>query len=851
MYNKILLVVAITILAVSNQAVGADDIRLVQEDINALVQKESDGYHIGSFLMKPEASISSVYDSNIFATRNDEVEDDILVISPSLNISSVWDRHKLALDLGGNFGRYSTFDSEDYDDYWIDLDGRFDMTDKINIFGGLGYSKEHEDRGSPDDNLTGKEPTTFDSTTAYAGISHSWDKIKLRLGGTNETLEFDNSGSLRNKDRNRDLTGIGLRLTYALHPEYSVYGQGIWDKRAYDERTDDSGFQRDSDGYRADIGMLARFSNRLKGEFFLGVLQQDYDDPRFSSIHTVDFGGNLNWRAAPRTTMTLSLDRSLEETTLEDSSGYLHTSLGGSVRHELTPRININASVSAAKADYQSVSRNDEYYSARIGMRYYPSPRWYLGAEYRLQKYESDVREDINNPASSQDRDDYDRNQLFFTVGVLLHPVKPSAYWDMPSGETLSSTETQWQGLYGGIQLGYDTLNLDTKGGRDKGIDKAEYSNSDTSTGLFAGYGISWGRWFTALELDYEDSNTDIYHRKSKLNSRTVDVKKDDSYGLAIRGGYQLATGSLLYGRVGAARTDFDVYTTVNDKTEFADDSDHTETGVRLGIGTDIPISEHMFVRLDYTYTDYDSFDANIIDSDDNPQSERYNPGEDIFHIGLGWQFDGFSGISKKQEIDYTGLYSGTHLGHGAIQSDATGSHTDSGPVSSSFTGDFGDDSALTAGVFFGYGVTLNNFYLGLEGELEDSNAEWDHERSPNGRNFSVEKMGTLGLSLRGGYVLNNGSLLYAHLGRARTRFNTTWVKGGERLNDVDRDDTVTGTRFGIGAELPLTRTVFARLDYSYTDYDSYDFVTSHDAADSMKFDNNESLFRLGLMVRF
>ena len=69
--------------------------------------------------------------------------------------------------------------------------------------------------------------------------------------------------------------------------------------------------------------------------------------------------------------------------------------------------------------------------------------------------------------------------------------------------------------------------------------------------------------------------------------------------------------------------------------------------------------------------------------------------------------------------------------------------------------------------------------------------------------------------------------------------------------NDVDRDDTVVGTRFGVGAELPVTRSAFIRLDYSYTDYDNYQFVTSHDSADSMQFANNESLFRVGLLVRF
>jgi opacity protein-like surface antigen len=111
--------------------------------------------------------------------------------------------------------------------------------------------------------------------------------------------------------------------------------------------------------------------------------------------------------------------------------------------------------------------------------------------------------------------------------------------------------------------------------------------------------------------------------------------------------------------------------------------------------------------------------------------------------------------------------------------------------------------------------------------------------------------MGTVGVSLRGGYVLDNGSLLYARVGTVRTRFNTRWAKGNNRFNDVDRDDTESGLRLGVGAELPLSRSAFARLDYSYTDYDSYNFVTSHAEFDSMAFDNSETLFRLGVGTRF
>jgi outer membrane immunogenic protein len=40
-------------------------------------------------------------------------------------------------------------------------------------------------------------------------------------------------------------------------------------------------------------------------------------------------------------------------------------------------------------------------------------------------------------------------------------------------------------------------------------------------------------------------------------------------------------------------------------------------------------------------------------------------------------------------------------------------------------------------------------------------------------------------------------------------------------------------------------------MDYSYTDYDDYGFTTAHGSPDSMRFENAETLFRLGLGARF
>jgi hypothetical protein len=827
-----------------------------QAELTQLNAAAQDGYRMGSFTVRPEVTVSGVYDSNIFATPTDEVEDSIMLFAPTLAADSGWARHKLEFDLGGAFARYSSNDDEDYDDYWASTDGRYDLSDNTNLFGGLGYSHEHEDRGSPEDEQAGDEPTVYDSSRAHAGISHEWGKLGVRLGGTYEDLKFDDAGTLNNSDRDRALTGAGGRVSWQLHPQYTVYGQGILDKRDYDKSPDDNGYQRDSDGYRAVAGVLATFTNRLKGEVYLGYLNQAYDDARFDDVSEPDYGGSLSWRPTPRTIVGAELERSLEETTLAGSSGYLYTSLSGSVRHKLTPRMNVNAGVSAAEAEYNDISREDHYYSARFGMRYYLTTRWYLGGEYRVLVRDSSSDAQVNNPASQQELEDYGRNQFFLSLGTLLYPVKRGAYWDAPSGQALPLGGTPAPGFYAGALLGYDSLNLRTKGTRDQGTDKGQLSDSDASAGLFAGYGLNWGRWYAGLEADYEDSRVDTDYSEERSSGRTVSVDKNDSYGLALRGGYALAGGPLLYARAGAVRTSFDVNDAVNARADAADDGDTTETGTRVGLGADIPASRHVFVRLEYSFTQYDDFQTDIVDSQDQAQTQRFRPREDLFRVGLGWQWGGSGEPRTAQASDYTGLYAGAHIGHGALQSHVKGQTNDvnatpGDPGPFRFVGDFGDDSAVTGGVFFGYGFQHRRWYLGLEGELEDANADWTYRQDPDDREFSVEKMETWGAALRGGYVLGNGSLLYARAGKVRTRFNTSWVRGSDPADDVDRDDRRSGNRLGVGAELPVSRSAFVRLDYSYTDYNRYEFVTSHTDPDSMEFDNNESLFRLGLGIRF
>lgn len=808
-----------------------------------------DGYQWGTFLVRPEAGVSLVYDSNIFATRTDEIDDTLILLTPSVDVTSQWDRHKLNFNAGATAARYHSADSENYQDYWADVDGRYDIGGNTNVFGGLGYSREHEDRSSPDD-IAGSEPTTYDSSRAHAGIAQSWGKVSARLGGTFEQLDYKDVAPINNDDRDRDLTGVGLRMSYRLNPRYVVFGQAVQDVRSYDHTPDDNGLDRDSDGNRFAAGFTGIFSNRLNGSAYLGHLSQSYDQPTFSDVSTLDFNGQLSFRATPKTNLTASVERTLEETTLDNASGYLYTVGTLEATHRIDARLRATAAVSVGDEDYQGIDREDDLYTAEVGLRYMLSPTVYIAASYRHLTRDSNQRAVVLNDANIQELDDYSRQQVFLTLGTLLYPVRDSGAMKAASLDRLPLTPVDWRGFFLGGQLAHGSTAVHGSGLRDQSLDQGEYANEGNGAGLFGGYGLSFDRWYVGIEAEADDASTDLFHRKAKGESRTLSVERGDSYGVSLRGGYRVAGGELLYLRLGRARTDFDTYYTVNEAPQNAADQTYTQDGTRYGVGADIPAAKNVFIRLDYSHTDYDDFTTVL-----GTTSEKMSPADSYFRLGLGWQFSGNEPAAAAGPApDIRGFYTGALVGHGAIKSHATGTHSDGGGADAGpfdFNGDFGHNAGATGGAFAGWGTTWQQWYGGLEATAESSTAAWTHIKSPEGRNFSMEKKDTYGLGLRGGYQLRSGTLLYARADRVRTRFNTTWVKGGNRDNDVDRDDRMHGTRYGVGADIPATRALFVRLDYSHTNYDDYGFTTEHDHADTMNFDNSDTLFRLGLGARF
>lgn len=850
------------------------------------------GYAAGGFRLFPEVSFTALYDSNIYGVNGsvpmdkaeprgeieDETSDIVRIASPGLAVQSDWERHELTLNAGADLARFQDNNDENYDDFWINTAGRYDIGSASNLFGGLGIGRSHEDRSSPEGSV-GIKPVRYRTADAHGGYAQRIGRTVLRLGGTAQRLDYEDGltsdGQLINhEDRDRDIYSFGTRLTYLLSGQLRPFVQGSVERRRYDRLTSPlqvtgvpaEELDRDSEGYRAALGLAFDQGRNLSGEVYGGVLHQGFDDPRFKSITKPDFGARLGWQATPYTRLTGSVDRSLEETTYWETqesgppvfaSSYLYSRAQVQAEHQLTPRTTLSALVSFGQVDYKGVDRKDDLIGTGVEIEYKLTKNLLVQLDYRHYQRDSDYRDPFNEQDGQSNGDlfdgNYQRDQLSLSLKTLLYPVgegqlSDGTYSGLSGKRTASGF---WDGFYVGAHTGGSGMATDTTGPRgEQGTDTSTMVGSGWSSGLFAGWGmLSDHHWYGGVEIETAHSSADWDHTKNKSTSRTFSLDMDDSRGLSLRGGRELANGVLVYGRLGVVRTEFDTFYQVNDAPENAADQSDDRRGLRLGLGFDVMAGRYWFWRTEYSYTDYDGYEVVY---DTTPGSvDRFSTQEGLYRIGLGRRLAQAEGTPlDPTNGDIGGFYAGGQVGQTFLQTDMTATHYDAGTGPYRLHSTFGD-KGVSKGFFAGYGWQWDALYLGLELGVENSDVDWSHEREPTGRDFSFEQKGGQVLSARLGYQMDNGTLMYARFGRARSDFNYRYRKGDNELNDINRDVNEVGTRLGMGVDVPLSPKTFLRLDYNRTDYGDIRFMTTHSNSDEVRLDNETDQVRLGLGYHF
>lgn len=362
------------------------------------------GVRVGSFFVFPKLELEESYSDNIFADNASAQSDFITRILPSLRIESDWGNHALSLEGGADVGRYLDNTDEGFEDFRFGASGRVDVRRSTNVRARVTYQALHEDRGSPDD-VSGVEPTEFDEFSANIAGFHNFGRVNVTLGGTIDRFDFDDvatsSGTvINNDDRDRDDVEGSLRLGYEIVPDYEAFIRGAYNFRDYNSDLDDSGFNRDSNGYEVVAGLEADFGGIVFGDFFVGYRSQDFDDALFNTVGAPIVGADITWNVTPLTTIVGTASRLIRETTQADVSSRFLTTVGLSADHELLRNLLLGAHASFSHDDFEGIDRTDLIYRAGVNAKYMLNRYFYVsgGYDFRMRDGESsadDFTEDM------------------------------------------------------------------------------------------------------------------------------------------------------------------------------------------------------------------------------------------------------------------------------------------------------------------------------------------------------------------------------------------------------------------------------------------------------------------------
>ena len=381
-----------------------------------------------NYTISPLFELENEYESNIFKTSRNEKDDYTFHLKPSLNIRSNWSRHALDLTVRGDISLHQNYEQEDAEDIFLDLSGRLDVMRDSYATAKFYWSNRHEERGEVDNGgING--PVEYDTIGGILQYEHQFNRIRLNVGNDISYLDYGNGISLLDNQlvqdnlRNRYTDTATVQLSYDITARIDAFVRGQYNFLDYDSNVDRNGFNRDSYGYEINAGFTFDITRELYGEIFVGYRQQFYDDPGFSD--TSDFtwglgGSGLKWNATNLTTVSLTIDDDIFQTTQSGASNANSSGFNLQVDHELLRYLLLSAHGGYTSIEYQGSpssptpgqnisSREDEIIILGFSAKYLYSRNFYLKGDYTYRQRESNIPDN-----------DYTAHRVLFSIGLQM-----------------------------------------------------------------------------------------------------------------------------------------------------------------------------------------------------------------------------------------------------------------------------------------------------------------------------------------------------------------------------------------------------------------------------------------------
>jgi hypothetical protein len=336
---------------------------------------EALGLGLGAFILYPLVQIEAEHNDNIFAVRTGPESDWIVRIKPEVALESGWSRHSLSAYVRADIARHRDFDQEDFENWSAGANGRLDITRAANIALGFDHSRLTEPRSSSNAPASTREPVSYDLDAAYVAASRTSGRLKLSGRADVRTFDYQDALTLGGRvvdqdNRDRTITSLTGRADLAISPATAWFVQATTNARDYDTAASPLLPARDSDGFEILAGVNFEVGALARGEIAVGYIAQTFDSSSYRDIDGFGARAELEWFPTQITTVSGYASRTIEDSGLAGSGGYLSTAVGVRLDHELRRNVLLNADLSVARDEYEDIGREDERVQASVGGTY-------------------------------------------------------------------------------------------------------------------------------------------------------------------------------------------------------------------------------------------------------------------------------------------------------------------------------------------------------------------------------------------------------------------------------------------------------------------------------------------------
>jgi hypothetical protein len=332
------------------------------------------GVHVGGFMIYPKITTSAGYDDNIFAVQNHKVGDAIFTVAPEIDVQSTWSRNAVGAYIRASQDVYAKYSSEDMAQYDGGLNGKYEFGNatfgEATLTGSVDYGRYALPRAADNSGAQlSKHPIAYNYGDVDGELADTFNRLRLSARLDYQTYDYLNGETpggvlVFEQGLNHGVTTITTKAEYAVSPDTAIYVSGAYNTRIYQLGIPTMPYNSNSQGFNVGAGANFDITHLVRGEVQLGYLDQEYVSPLFPAIKGLSAKAQVEWFPTQLTTVTATALRAVGDSGIIHSAGFLNTTAGIQVDHELLRNLIVTVNAAYTENQYNGIKRTDDIWGA-------------------------------------------------------------------------------------------------------------------------------------------------------------------------------------------------------------------------------------------------------------------------------------------------------------------------------------------------------------------------------------------------------------------------------------------------------------------------------------------------------